>query len=471
MDDMQKNIHPVNKRRRKRTKMDHFKETYLPFIIAMATLIFLIVTMIGSCVNQAKRQEKLAQMKKDEEIATQQKNDALIEEATVLLTKAESYAKGYYYDSAIETLTSFSGDITRFPQLYSTLQSYSNTKENLVAWNDPSEVLNLSFHVLIADPIRAFSDDRYGSSYNRNFITIDEFRLILNQLYTSNYVLINIDDIVSEENGSFTPKKLYLPEGKKPFIITQTHVNYYIYMTDGDDTDTLPDKDGAGFASKLIVDENGKLENVMVDKNGNTVIGEYDLVPILNSFIETHPDFSYQDARAVIAVTGSEGVFGYRTNPSAKETFGEAYTQEVENARKVAQALRNNGYDIAYYTYDNNPYGEVGVSTIQDELTKWKDEVEPIIGKTDIMVFAQESDITKNTPYSGEKFDTLMDAGFRYYLGFCKNGQKWATTESNYFRQARILVTGSNLKYNSIWFKDILTPVEILSSLRGTIPQ
>jgi len=475
MDDRKNHTPSVNTRRRKRTKMDNFKESYLPVIIAAATLIFIIFTIIGSSANHTQREAKLNQIRKEEEVAEQHKKELLIEEATQLLTKAEEYANNYYFDKAIETLQSFSGEIPEFPQLYSTLQGYYYEKANLVEWNDPTEVLNLSFHVLIADPIRAFSDSKYGSAYNRNFVTTDEFRLILEQLYANGYVLVNMDDIISETNTdgteSFTAKKLLLPEGKKPLILTQTHVNYYIYMTDGDDADTLPDKDGAGFASKLIIDESGNLLNEMVDKDGNTVTGEYDLIPILETFITAHPDFSYQGARAIIAVTGSEGVFGYRTNPGAKSTFGAAYDQEIEGAKMISQALRDRGYTIACYTYDNKAYGEIGIATLQDELKKWKDEVVPIIGQTEFMVFAQESDITKNTPYSGEKYNALMDAGFRYYFGFCKNGQKWSTTESNYFRQARILVTGSNLKYNGPWFNGILTPVEILSSLRGTIPQ
>ena len=40
-------------------------------------------------------------------------------------------------------------------------------------------------------------------------------------------------------------KELYLPQGKKPVIITQTQVNYNTYMVDGDG-DKLPDKDGDG---------------------------------------------------------------------------------------------------------------------------------------------------------------------------------------------------------------------------------
>ena len=64
-----------------------------------------------------------------------------------------------------------------------------------------------------------------------------------------------------------------------------------------------------------------------------------------------------------------------------------------------------------------------------------------------------------------------MRSGFRYYLGFCQDGALWADTQPNYFRQARILVTGSNLQYNPQWFEGILDPVQVLSNTRGDIPQ
>ncbi len=475
MDAPQSRNTPPKSHRRKRTKWDNFKECYLPFIIASVTLIFVIVTIIGASVNNAKRKELLARNNQAQAIAAQEKNNILIQEAARLLDKANEYAKNYYLDDAIATLESFSGDITKFPQLYSALQNFYYEKASWKTWDDPKQVLNLSFHVLIADPLRAFANSKYGSSYNRNFITTDEFRLILEQLYQNGYVLVSIDDIVSEssdDNSSrYTPKTLYLPVGKKPLIITQTHVNYYTYMTDGDDSDIFPDQNGAGFACKLIVDNNGNLTNEMIDKNGNKITGEFDLIPILNSFIALHPDFSYQGARAIIAVTGYEGVFGYRTNPDAKNILGDDYQQEIDNAKRIAKALRDSGFEIACYTYGNQAYGEIGIDTLKNDLNSWNTEIVPIIGQTDILVFAQESDIARNTPYSGEKYNALLDAGFRYYFGFCNNGQLWSTIENSCFRQARILVTGSNLKYNSLWFNGILSPVEILSSLRGTIPK
>ena len=39
---------PVNPRRRKRTKMQIFKEVYLPVIIAGVALLFILIFIIGS---------------------------------------------------------------------------------------------------------------------------------------------------------------------------------------------------------------------------------------------------------------------------------------------------------------------------------------------------------------------------------------------------------------------------------------
>ncbi len=472
MDELQSNAaRPVNPRRRKRTKMDIFKESYLPVIIVGVTILFIIITIIGASVQGSIRKKRQEEAQKQSVTDHQADEQLLALEAAQLMEEADAYAAGYYYDEAIATVEKFSGRIADYPDLMNAFQSYCSLKANAVAWEDPGKVLNLSFQVLIVDPIRAFSDDTYSTSYNRNFVTTEEFRVILDQLYKNGYVLVSTSDIVTQSaDGKFQAKTLYLPEGKKPLIITQNQVNYYTYMVDGDG-DNLPDKNGDGFANKLILDDNGKLVNTYIDKNGNTHTGEYDLIPILNSFVEAHPDFSYQGAKAIISVSGYDGVFGYRTNPGAKQWLKSDYSAEVENAKKIAQAVRDDGYEIACYTYDNISYGKKTLEQVQDDLKKWKDEVTPILGNVDILVFAQENDLTENTPYSGDVFQALMDAGFRYYFGFCQNGKLWADVQPGYFRQARIMVKGASLKYDPQWFTGILKPIEILSSTRGTIPQ
>ena len=92
-----------------------------------------------------------------------------------------------------------------------------------------------------------------------------------------------------------------LPPGKIPFVMSQDDLCYYEYM------------DGDGFASRMIVGENGKPTCEMVMDDGSVSVGSYDLVPLLEDFITEHPDFSYRGARAVLAFTGYQGVLGYRT--------------------------------------------------------------------------------------------------------------------------------------------------------------
>lgn len=473
MDEMRKEeIRPVNPRRRKKTKMQIFKESYLPVIIAGVALLFILVTIIGSIVQSSQRRKE-AQL--NEQLAAEQaakEKEAQNAEADRLALQINDLIEVYAYDQAEQVLSSFSGNMEEFPQLVAAADKLVQTQQSLITWADPSQVLNLSFQLLIADPSRAFADENYGTSYNRNFITTDEFSLILQQLYDNGYVLVDLYDIVSDSDTGMTAKALYLPEGKKPLILTQTHVNYNTFMTDGDG-DKLPDKDGAGFASKLIIDNNGELANEYIDSNGELHTGEYDLVPILNSFIAEHPDFSYRGARAVIAVTGYDGLFGYRTNPSAEQWLGqEAYAQEIAKAQEVAQALKDSGYRIACYTYENIAYGDIGAAAMQADLKKWTDEVTPILGNVEIFAFAQISDIAQNgTLYTDAKYQALKDAGFRYYLGFSTDGALWADVQNEYFRQARILVTGSNLKYHSQWFSGIMDAESVLSSLRGNIPQ
>ena len=345
---------------------------------------------------------------------------------------------------------------------------YTADKDTLVLWDDPGKVLNLSFQLLIADPERAFSDATYGTAYNRNFVTTDEFLDILYQLYDNNYVLVKMADLT---DGT-TPKELYLPSGKKPLIITQTNVNYNTYMVDSDG-DKLPDAGGAGFASKLVIDANGNLACELVNSIGETVTDAYDLVPILNSFIETHPGFSYKGAKAILAVTGYDGLFGYRTNPEAKEFFGEDYYQEqIDGAMEIAQALRDDGYELACYTYDNIPYGNRTADQIRADLDRWESEVSPLLGDTNILVFAQTSDISDSTAaYSGDKYSLLRSYGFTHYLGFCTEGTTWFTALNDHVRQGRILVTGSNMAHHDDWFTGIFDPISVLDGTRGTVPQ
>ncbi len=450
------------RRRRKKTKTQVFKEVYLPPIIAGLALILILVFVIGSITRGIRQNGEEDESKLNASMDAENEADRLDREAAQIVEEAAALAASYDYEAAIALIDSFSGEITAYPEMVSAKSGYSKEMSLLNKWDDPSKIANLSFHVLIADPSRAFINEEYGRAYNRNFVTIDEFQEILKRLYNNGYVLVGLDDVVTTSttaDGSITyvANPIYLPEGKKPIMITETLAMGLVYMLDSDG-DKAPDKGGAGFASKLVL-QNGEIKAEMVDAEGNTIVGDYDLVPVLNTFIEEHPDFSYRGARALLGVCGYDGVFGYRTQKGDEA--------EVAAAKEVVQALRDQGYIIGCYSYDNINYGSgnQNAASIQKDLESWSKEVAPVLGTVDVLIFAGGGDLAE---YSGNKFDVVYSAGFRYFIGAAN--EPWASVTNTYFRQKRMMVTGSQMAYGSSIFNDYFSSMSILNELRGTVP-
>ena len=464
---------PVRRERRKNVSpMRRFKNETLPLIIsgiAAVLILFFVVGSVSRLFSNIKHNNEAALNASEAAVNEEQRQN---KEAQDLLDETARLAAGYDYDKAIAKLEGFTGNKDKYPEIEMRLSEYKQQKSLLVAHNDPGAIPNLSFHVLIADPARAFTNREFGGMYNRNFVTVDEFEKILDQLYNNGYVLVNFDSFVAEtitgETITYSSKPLYLPDGKKPFMMTETMVNYFNYMIDSDG-DGTPDKDGAGFASKLVL-QNGEIKAQMVNSTGETVVGDYDLVPILEKFIEAHPDFSYQGSRAILAVTGHEGVFGYRTNKSVIDTKGQAYYDaEVAGAKEVASALKEAGYEFASFTYENKKYGDLDATTIQKDISKWTSEVLPIVGASDILVYAKESDISTSGDYSGSKFNVLQDAGFRYFISNASKGSCKVT--GSYVRQLRVMVTGTRMAHAAADYSDFFDAQSLLNDKRGNVPQ
>lgn len=446
------------RRRRKKSKLQIFKETYLPYaIMGVAGLLCLIfiIGSIGRAIDSSDRERD--NLKESESIANLQDEQA--KKIEKIKEEAVALASGYDYAGAIEKLESI-GDLTAYSDLVALKSEYSLQLSQLQEWKNPSDVANLSFHALIADPARAFADKTYGSKYNQNFVTTTEFEKILEQLYTNGYVLVGLDDVVVATTGtdgtvSYTPGVIKLPSGKKPIMLTETLVNYFAYMIDSDG-DGKADKGGAGFASRLVV-KDGSIKAEMVTSTGETVVGNYDFVPILEDFIASHPDFSYKGARAILAVTGKEGVFGYRINDGDES--------EIAGAKEVISALREKGYLIACNTFENRDYSVDTAVAIKNDLQSWEAKITPVLGDVDILVFAQGVDISE---YSGYKFEALYSSGFRYFIGASTTPTADLTTQ--YFHQKRLMVSGNQMANASSNFSKYFNSMAILDSSRGNVP-
>lgn len=457
--------------RRRKSKQEIFKEKYLPRIIMGIAGVLILFFIIGSITRSVQKHHivQAASIAASESVAAEEAR--LSAEISQILTDAQALAAHYDYDGAIERIDSFSGNIGGYPELQDARTSYLQSKSALVPWEDPNAIINLSFQTLIADTARAYTHEEYGSSMQRNFISVSEFQKILERLYENNYILVGLKDFIETSTSTtgqptYQYKELLLPEGKKPLVLTQTNVNYSLYLVDSNE-DMLPDEGGVGIASKMLLNSDGSITCEMVDAEGNTVTGAYDLVPILDAFVAQHPDFSYRGAKAVLALTGYNGLFGYRTQPDGREKFGEeTYNSNVAAVQELANALKKSGYELGCYTYDNKPYGVFSLSEIQADMSKWNDEVVPILGELDVIVFAQNSDISSGMLYSGEKYEYLKSIGFNYFLGFCSEGSPFTFIAEEYVRQGRLMVTGENLIHHSDWYDAIFDTEGLLDETR-----
>ena len=460
------------RRRRRKTKAQIFREVYLPPVLACLCLILVLTFTIGS-VSNAIALNKIEQDAEESRLNESQSAAQLQEQQIqAAINEADRLAAGYDYEAAIDTLKA-AGDISANKELAAKHSEYVNAQTGLLEYKNISEIPNLSFHVLIHDLARAMADDDdLAGSYNKNFVSTGEFTQILNNLYNNGYVLVDFDsfvDVNKDLNGNdqFYAGSLWLPADKKPVMITETMVNYYDYMVD-DNKDGTPDAQGDGFANKLVVDGSGNIKAEYVDSNGQTLTGNYDLVPILEDFIKEHPDFSYRGARAILAVSGHQGIFGYRLNTSYIASKGQDYYDtQKEGALKIVNALRDKGYTIACYTYSDIPYGGKDAKQIAADLESWTKQIVEVIGTVDTFVFAKKSAITD---YSGSVFDVMQTSGFRYYIS--QGTQPWAEVNTSYVRQNRLMVTGENMFWYPDQFKAMFDCAAIVDvNTRGDIPK
>ncbi len=277
-------------------------------------------------------------------------------------------------------------------------------------------VEHLFFHPVIAYPELAFDGDAQAEGLDDFMITAGEFEKILESVYAKGFVLVDMDDVWSEtvdENGNpkMVKNTLYLPEGKKPLIFSYDDTNYYPYMLEN------------GFAYKLILGEDGKIWSWGLDPQGNEVVSrDLDAIPMLDKFVEEHPDFSPFGAKACLSLTGYEGILGYRTQTDGDVEWTaerEAQRQaEREAVKPIIAELKRTGW-----TFGSHTWGHIRLSgqtrsmaEIQQDTQKWFDEVGSLVGETSILFYPHgERPDGQDWTETGPIFQYLQSQGFRVF--------------------------------------------------------
>ena len=457
-------------RKKRKRRPDYTKWTLLAITTIMAIFILsLVIYAIAAIVSPSETVEESSTTTITESEPTTTVDYEAI--AADLLETAERQAAMYDYDAAIDTLRSFGPGWAQRTDLADAKTRFEEAKAKTVRWADTTTIPHVFFHSLIVDTDRCFDGDGEEDGYNLYMTTVYEFNAMLEQMYERGYVLVGIHDIAkltTDESGKevYRQGDIYLPEGKIPVVMSQDDVNYYEYMSDGDG-DRMPDAGGDGFANKLLL-KDGTVVCEYVDAQGKVLYGDYDLVPILERFVEEHPDFSYRGAKAIIALTGYEGVYGYRTHPEWEELLGqEAYEKEVREAKELTVWLKENGWEIASHSYGHPGYGNISAERVITDVQKWEDQVQPIVGDTDIFIYPYGNDIAGVEKYSGEKYRAMYEAGYRYFCNV-DSADYWVQIWDDYVRQGRRNLDGYRMWHNPDMLDDLFDVDTVFDPARPT---
>lgn len=401
---------------------------------------------------------------------------------TAAMEEAAYLAATYDYDGAIEKLNSVEG-AAEDSEIAAKIAEYQSIKDSCVPVN-MNEVTHIFYHSLVVDPERGFAgDDSLAAGFKQWMTTVDEFNKITQAMYDNGYVLVRLRDLVTQTtdaNGNvhFVPNtELKLPQGKKAFVMSMDDLSYYHSY------------DGRGIASKLVLDENGKPTCEYVQADGTTVTGAYDYIPLLDQFIAEHPDASYKGAKGMIALTGYNGILGYRTDiayktrenlTSDQQAWLDAHPDfnwdnECAEAKKVADAIKADGWEFASHTWGHIRIGDASLERIQTDTEKWRTYVEPLVGPTDTIIFAHGQDLSDWHDYSGEneKFNYLKSQGYNFYCNV-DSTQYFLQIRDNYVRQGRRNLDGYRL-WNDVHgdvnrTSDLFDASQILDPRRTDVP-
>jgi hypothetical protein len=380
-----------------------------------------------------------------------------MEERQELIAQADRLALGYDYEAAIQLIKEYKGsegDYNVYPVLMDAITRLEKEQKALLplggSYDSVTKINHIFFHSLVADNAKAFDNDYDSKGYNMYMATTLEFSKIIQKMYDDGYVLVNISDLTKKvklEDGSteYREGDILLREGKKPFVISVDDVSYYEYM------------DGDGFASRIVLDENGLPTCEMLLEDGTAVTGLFDVVPILDAFVKEHPDFSYKGAKGLLALTGYEGILGYRTNDKSSPT----YEQDVEAAKRVAEALKADGWEFGSHSWGHKNLQEIDLNFLKRDTNRWLEEVAPLIGGSDVLVFPFGVDFeTTIGTYSSDKYHFLKDSGFHVFLGVYS--KPWMHVKKDYVRMTRRPIDGQAMLEFPERLTDLFSPEEML---------
>ncbi len=395
-----------------------------------------------------------------------------------ILERARIYESENDIENAYYTIKSAPDFIINDPEIIEYNQYITDLYQKSTYVRYTGIVYNMFFHSLALYPEIAFSSLRGEELFNI-MTTKYEFQKCLEKLYEHGYILINTTDIYEtyqKDGKEYLKIKEYLllPEGKKPLILSFdnlscTHAN-------------------VGFCKKLVIDENNNLASIVTVNGTDTMTYDGEHVLILYDFVKQHPDFSYNNAMAIIGMSGYESLFGYATadlNSANRQ-------QELDGAKKVANKLKEMGYVFAnhsYFHYANSsdiPSRYSDLEWLKYDTELWKQYIEPVLGITNLYITPGGKNYSVSKYVDGDHTDPcynyLVSAGYQVIFSVGR-GQAYTNkiigiTNPTFFFGTSLFMDRYNIDGKSFYKEDVkledvfgFSYSEIIDPVRDTYKQ
>ncbi len=326
----------------------------------------------------------------------------------------------------------------------------SQNDREMVLWD--GEIEHIFFHPLIIYPEKAFDGSYRERGFDDWMITRDEMFKIFVDLYERNFILVNATEAFVEIDGTWQRNPEFkVPEGLKPLIITIDDLSYNeVYQ-------------GNGYSEKLVLNADGQVTAQYLDGDEVKEGRDYEIATYINQFVEEYPDFSLNNARGVLALTGYEGILGYRTQVGADNR-----DEEIRQAQLVADQLKKDGWLFSSHSYGHNNLPGLSLETLETDTIDWLDEVGSIVGETTIYTLP-----FGNMPTGEDRVDKaaiLTDLGF--HIIFSVGYESYIEPNDDhpeYILQDRRAIDGFSMRLDGR-LDDLIDVDEVFSEFRKENP-
>ncbi len=317
------------------------------------------------------------------------------------------------------------------------LQEYNGTIEHL------------NFNTLISYPDKILNQENQNSSiYDETKITPSEFKKILQELYSNNFILISLSELYFIDNNIIYPKKLLLPKNKKPLVLSFNNVTY------------KSSYQNTGEIDKIIIDNEDRLATYSTKQSiQNRIAHDNEFLPILESFIQDNPSFSFNNARGIIFFTINNGILGYKINNKNSSS-----KHDIKRVSEIVRRLKNLGWEFGSNNYDNSSDFALNEIEFINNICLWKKHISPIINSTPHYSSFNGENITIDET----KLKVLLDNNF--YSFFYDSNTPNLTIKNNYLLMSKKRVDGNSLRNNPEIFTDLFDCKKVYDNQTRLIP-